>query len=334
MILDGKVFSADRCLRRPPASPATRSTCGIPAKPTNTAGTSKHYPPRMAHPLWVSDVAPESIHDLTAAREQVLGAVYWAASHLDLPTLADGGYHGAGIGVHTPVKQPTNTRSSTSTPAPATPCYAAYAAWANAASPSSPTAGAPSNTSPPAPAKSAPSSKPHSSSPNSNTADSHEVVEITSLIDPDDVAAGHVIRFRRSNPDRIVRSRQSAHPAIVTVEEFVEVQYYGNHGRQVGWLRAENWKGDPKRPNGHTAERTGALRILLPPDGRNTTQVPHLLPVRGTQPGARLTGPARAPEDTCRKRPYSVHSMPGSATFSTQRTSSAQWPRWSPPKTE
>jgi len=32
---------------------------------------------------------------------------HWVASHPDLPTLADGGYEGAGIGVHTPYKQPT-----------------------------------------------------------------------------------------------------------------------------------------------------------------------------------------------------------------------------------
>ena len=38
----------------------------------------------------------------------MLGALYWAASQLDLPTLADGGYDGAGIGVHTPVKQPAD----------------------------------------------------------------------------------------------------------------------------------------------------------------------------------------------------------------------------------
>jgi hypothetical protein len=44
------------------------------------------------------------------------------------------------------------------------------------------------------------------------------------LSDPDDVAAGHVVRFRRSTPDRIVRSRQPAHPAIVSVETFTEVQ--------------------------------------------------------------------------------------------------------------
>jgi hypothetical protein len=46
------------------------------------------------------------VHDLTAARAHLLGALYWAASHLDLPTLADGGYSGAGIGVHTPIKHP------------------------------------------------------------------------------------------------------------------------------------------------------------------------------------------------------------------------------------
>ncbi len=38
----------------------------------------------------------------------MLGALYWAASHLHLPTLADGGYSGAGIGVHTPVPQPAD----------------------------------------------------------------------------------------------------------------------------------------------------------------------------------------------------------------------------------
>lgn len=44
------------------------------------------------------------------------------------------------------------------------------------------------------------------------------------LLDPDDVAAGQVVRFRKSTPDRIVRSRRPAHPAIVSVEEFTQVQ--------------------------------------------------------------------------------------------------------------
>ena len=29
-------------------------------------------------PLWVADVEPGSVHDLTVAREHVLGALYWA----------------------------------------------------------------------------------------------------------------------------------------------------------------------------------------------------------------------------------------------------------------
>jgi hypothetical protein len=44
------------------------------------------------------------------------------------------------------------------------------------------------------------------------------------LLDPEDVAAGHMVRFHRSGPDRIVRSRHPAHPAIVTVEDFTQAQ--------------------------------------------------------------------------------------------------------------
>jgi hypothetical protein len=44
------------------------------------------------------------------------------------------------------------------------------------------------------------------------------------LLDPDDVAAGHVVRFRRAGADRVVRSREQAHPAIVSVETFTETQ--------------------------------------------------------------------------------------------------------------
>jgi hypothetical protein len=56
-------------------------------------------------PLWTSDVRPGSTHDLTAARELVLPALYPHAAR-GLPVLADKGYIGAGIGVHTPVKRP------------------------------------------------------------------------------------------------------------------------------------------------------------------------------------------------------------------------------------
>ncbi len=58
-------------------------------------------------PLWVSGAEPGSVHDLTAARLHALPALYHAA---DLPTLADPGYEGAGIGIHIPVKQPPDGR--------------------------------------------------------------------------------------------------------------------------------------------------------------------------------------------------------------------------------
>jgi hypothetical protein len=58
-------------------------------------------------PIWVSEVAPGHLHDLTVARDaRVIAALNWAASQFDLPALADSGYDGAGHGVKTPVKQP------------------------------------------------------------------------------------------------------------------------------------------------------------------------------------------------------------------------------------
>ena len=57
------------------------------------------------------------------------------------------------------------------------------------------------------------------------------------LLDPDDGGAGHVIRVRRANPHRVVRSRQPAHPAIVSVEDFVQVQVL-RRSRAAGGLSA------------------------------------------------------------------------------------------------
>jgi hypothetical protein len=48
--------------------------------------------------------------------------------------------------------------------------------------------------------------------------------KVGELLDQDDVAAGHVVRFRRSAQSKIVRSREPAHPAIVSVEEFTQFQ--------------------------------------------------------------------------------------------------------------
>lgn len=54
-------------------------------------------------PVWTSPVEPGSTHDITAARAHCLGQLYPAAAH-GLPTLADKGYTGAGIGIHVPLR--------------------------------------------------------------------------------------------------------------------------------------------------------------------------------------------------------------------------------------
>jgi hypothetical protein len=56
-------------------------------------------------PPWVSDVEPGSTPDITAARIHALPALYKAAAR-GLPTLADKGYIGAGIGILIPVRRP------------------------------------------------------------------------------------------------------------------------------------------------------------------------------------------------------------------------------------
>jgi hypothetical protein len=108
VILDGKVFSADRLGEKTTSVQGKRIDLWFSGKAHEPGGNIQALSAPNGVPLWVSDVEPGSVHDLTAAREHVLGALYWAASQLDLPTLADGGYGGAGIGVHTPIKQPAD----------------------------------------------------------------------------------------------------------------------------------------------------------------------------------------------------------------------------------
>lgn len=106
VILDGKIFSADRCDEKTLSVKGKQIDLWYSGKAHEHGGNIQAVIEPDGFPLWVADVEPGSVHDLTAAREHVLGALYWAAAHLDLPALADGGYEGAGIGVHTPIKQP------------------------------------------------------------------------------------------------------------------------------------------------------------------------------------------------------------------------------------
>ncbi|WP_225991280.1 transposase family protein [Actinomadura montaniterrae] len=50
------------------------STCGTPANPHEHGGNIQALFAPNGFPLWLSHVEPGSVHDLTAAREHVLGA--------------------------------------------------------------------------------------------------------------------------------------------------------------------------------------------------------------------------------------------------------------------
>jgi hypothetical protein len=109
VVLDGKVFRSDRC---------AETTASVKGETINAWYSGKHRAPGGnvqavirpdGLPVWVSEVAPGHLHDLTVARDAgIIGTLNWAASQLDLPALADSGYEGAGQGIKVPVKQPAD----------------------------------------------------------------------------------------------------------------------------------------------------------------------------------------------------------------------------------
>jgi hypothetical protein len=109
VVLDGKVFRTDRCAETTTSTKGETINAWYSGKHRAPGGNVQAVIRPDGLPMWLSEVAPGHLHDLTCARDAgVLGALYWAASQHDLPTLADSGYEGAGKGVHTPIKQPAN----------------------------------------------------------------------------------------------------------------------------------------------------------------------------------------------------------------------------------
>ena len=132
LILDGKVVDADRCREKTVSRKGRVIDLWYAGKTHDFGGNIQalFYPSGI--PLWVSDVLPGNVHDLAAARENVLGVL---RPFLDaMPVLADPGYEGAGHGVHVPVKKPAGSKSWTLIPVPGTRCCGRCAAWASAAS--------------------------------------------------------------------------------------------------------------------------------------------------------------------------------------------------------
>lgn len=111
VILDGTLVRTDRLAGTTLSVKGTQIDLWYSGKHKCFGGNVRFLAAPDGSPLWVSDVEPGSTHDITAARIHVLPALYKAAAN-GLPTLADSGYEGAGIGVHVPVKRPTGRSPS------------------------------------------------------------------------------------------------------------------------------------------------------------------------------------------------------------------------------
>ena len=108
VILDGKVVASDRCQEKTLSRKGREIDLWYSGKTHYFGGNVQalFYPDGI--PMWVSDVLPGNVHDLAAARENVLAVL---RPFLEaMPCLADGGYEGAGHGVHVPVKKPAGVK--------------------------------------------------------------------------------------------------------------------------------------------------------------------------------------------------------------------------------
>jgi hypothetical protein len=109
VILDGKVIPCDRCKEPSVSVKGEVIDLWYSGKAHSHGGNIQAVLAPDGFPLWVSEVEPGSVHDLTAARVHAFPALYPAAA-AGLPTLADPGYDGAGLGILIPVKQPSGGR--------------------------------------------------------------------------------------------------------------------------------------------------------------------------------------------------------------------------------
>ena len=108
LILDGKIVASDRLREKTTSKKGKEIDRWYSGKAHAFGGNIQALFTPRGIPLWVSDVLPGGVHDITAAREHLLAIVRPYLK--DLPVLADSGYEGAGAGVHVPVKKPAGCR--------------------------------------------------------------------------------------------------------------------------------------------------------------------------------------------------------------------------------
>ena len=109
VILDGKIFASDRCSEPMTSVKGREIDAWHSGKAHRHGGNCQAVMHPGGLPLWIGPAEPGSVHDLTAARRHALPALYRAAA-LGMPTLADSGYEGSGIGVLTPVRTPSGNQ--------------------------------------------------------------------------------------------------------------------------------------------------------------------------------------------------------------------------------
>ena len=109
VILDGKVFAGDRCSEPMTSVKGEQVDAWYSGKARRHGGNVQAVMRPDGLPLWAGPAEPGSVHDITAARRHAFPALYRAAV-LGMPTLADLGYEGAGIGILTPVKRPAGNQ--------------------------------------------------------------------------------------------------------------------------------------------------------------------------------------------------------------------------------
>ena len=111
VIVDGKLFDTDRLAETTTSVKGTTIDAWYSGKHRDFGANTQAIMRPDGLPVWTSDAMPAHLHDLTCAQQlDITAAPYWAAATLDLPSLADAGYHGVGQGIHTPFKQPTDGR--------------------------------------------------------------------------------------------------------------------------------------------------------------------------------------------------------------------------------
>lgn len=112
VILDGKLFATDRLTETTTSIKGQRIDAWYSGKHRDFGANIQAVMRPDGLPVWTSEAMPGHLHDLSCAQLHVItGALYWAAARLHLPTLADSGYEGTAHGIHTPVKQPADSRA-------------------------------------------------------------------------------------------------------------------------------------------------------------------------------------------------------------------------------